>query len=281
MSIVYNGVSKRFGEIQALDNVSLSFDEGKIYGLLGRNGAGKSTLLNILAGRVFASGGQVSIDGEKAVENDGAQRKVYLMSEQMLYPENMRVREAFKWTKEFYPDFDADYARGAADTFSLNINKKMKALSTGYGSIFKLIIGLSVNTPYIIFDEPVLGLDANHRDVFYKLLMEKYSVNPCCVVISTHLIEEVSGIIEEVVIIKDGRIIRKESREALLRGGYSVSGMAGAVDSFVEGREVIGEDVLGGLKTAYVMGERPGNAPGGLELAAIDLQKLFIQLTNA
>lgn len=274
-------ISKRYGEVLALDNVSLKLHEGKIYGLLGRNGAGKSTLLNILTGRIFATDGDAFMDGERILENDAALGRIYLMSEKTLYPEGMRIKDAFKWSREFYPDFDIQYAEKLAGLFSLNMRKKVKSLSTGYNSIFKLIVGLSANTPYVFFDEPVLGLDANHRDLFYKLLVESYAENPRCIVISTHLIEEVSAIIEEVVIIKQGRIIRNENREELLRQGYSVSGPASAVDAFVEGREVLGQDVLGGLKSAYIMGQKPDSIPEGLETAPMDLQRLFIQLTNA
>lgn len=281
MSIEFKNVSKRFGNVTALDNVSLSFEEEKIYGLLGRNGAGKSTLLNILTSRIFASSGEITVDGENAVENDRAMSKIYLMSEKTLYPESMNIKDALRWSGEFYPSFDMDYAKKIAGLFSLDLNKKVKSLSTGYGSIFKLVIALSVNTPYIIFDEPVLGLDANHRDLFYKLLIEKYAENPSCIVISTHLIEEISHLIEDVVIIKEGRIMKQESRESLMRSGYAVSGTGPAVDKFISGKQLVGQDILGGLKTAYVMGDRPENVPEGLEISAIDLQKLFIQLTSA
>ena len=280
MSIDFKNISMDFGSVQALDNVNLSLESGKIYGLLGRNGAGKSTLLNILTGRIFATDGDVTIDGDTAPENDIAQGKVYLMSEQTLYPEGMRIKEVLKRTKDFYPDFDEAYARRLADKFSLDVNKKVKALSTGYTSIFKLIVALAVNTPYIIFDEPVLGLDANHRDLFYRELVEKYSENPCGIVISTHLIEEVSSIIEEVIVIDRGRIIIQDACEKLLSSGYAVSGTAAAVESFVQGKKVIGTDVLGGLKTAYLLGEKPESVPAGMEIMSMDLQKLFIQLTN-
>lgn len=280
MSIEFKNVSKSFGDVRALDDVSLTFEDEKIYGLLGRNGAGKSTLLNILTSRIFATSGEVLVEGEKAVENDNALGKIYLMSEKTLYPESMRIKEVLRWTKDFYPELDIEYAKKVAALFSLDLNKKVKSLSTGYGSIFKLVIALSVNTPYVIFDEPVLGLDANHRDLFYKLLIEKYSENPCCIVISTHLIEEVSNLIEDVVIIKEGRILKQASRENLMRSGYAVSGTASLVDEFVAGKQLIGQDILGGLKTAYIMGDRPKNVPENLEVSAIDLQKLFIQLTS-
>ena len=157
----------------------------------------------------------------------------------------------------------------------------MDGLSTGYETIFKVILALSVNVPFVFFDEPVLGLDANHRELFYRRLLEKYSEEPFTAVISTHLIEEVSNVIEEIIIIKKGRIIHSESREELLRKGYTVSGSAARVDSYIRDKNVIGTDALGGLKTAYLLGSPDRTAlPEGLEISGMDLQKLFIQLTN-
>jgi len=279
--IEVNHLTKNYGSTCALDDVSLKFEENKIYGLLGRNGAGKSTLLNIMANRIFADSGAVIIDGESAVENDTALGKLFLMSEKTYYPEKMKIKTIFKWTKSFYPSFDEEYAVKLAERFELNLNKTVKSLSTGYSSIFKLVIALSVNIPYILLDEPVLGLDANHRDLFYRVLLEKYSVNPCTIVISTHLIEEVSHVIEDIIIIKKGSIIKNESCEELLSNGYTISGIASDVDAFILGKSVIGTDSLGGLKTAYVLGRMDSDAPKGIEVSKLDLQKLFIQLTNS
>ena len=280
--IEIKNIKKNFGSTCALDNVSLKFEENKIYGLLGRNGAGKSTLLNIITNRVFADSGEVTIDGLPASENDAALQKVYLMSEKTLYPEKMKISDAFKWSKEFYPSFDSEYAKSLAEQFELNVNKTIKSLSTGYTSIFKVIIALSVNTPYVLLDEPVLGLDANHRILFYKLLIEKYCKNPCTIVISTHLIEEVSNVVEDIIIIKKGRILKNESREELLSKGYTASGNATMIDSYVQGKNVIGSDSIGGLKSVYILGEIDRSVvPEGIEITKLDLQKLFIQLTNA
>ena len=280
MSIEIKNISKRFGSTAALRDISLTFESGKIYGLLGRNGAGKSTLLNILSGRIFEDNGSISLDGEPLVENDAVLGKIYLMSEKTLYPENMKIRDTFRHSKSFYPDFDIEYANTAAEKFSLDTRKKVKSLSTGYTSIFKLILALSTNAPYIFLDEPVLGLDAAHRDIFYKMLLQKYAENSCCIVISTHLIEEISALIEEVAIIKNGSIIKQESREALLSGAFCISGIASLADSFAAGYEKIGEESLGGLKTIYLSGTRPEKTPDGLEISNMDLQKLFIHLTN-
>lgn len=276
------GISKRFHETRALDKVSLSLEEGKIYGLLGRNGAGKSTLLNIISNRLFPDEGQVLMNGDPLKENDESLKKVYLMSERTLYPEKMKIKDIFKWSKVFYPDFDMEYAQNLARQFRLDLKKCPAKLSTGYVSIFKAIVALSVNVPYVFLDEPVLGLDANHRELFYRILIEKYSEHPFTAVISTHLIEEVSNVIEDIIIIKEGKVIRNESREELLNKGFTVSGNASLVEQYLAGKEVIGTESLGGLKTAYVIGRPERTAlPAGLEISGIDLQKLFIQLTNS
>ncbi len=273
-------ITRRFGETVALDDVSLSFGDDKIYALLGRNGAGKTTLLRLIANRDFPDAGSITLDGENVAENDAAQAQLYLMSETTCYPEGMRVREAFYWTQMFYPSFDRDFAERAAKAFGLDRDKKVKALSTGYTSIFKLVIALSVGTPYLFLDEPVLGLDAGHRDLFYRLLLERYSENPSTIVISTHLIEEISTLVEEVVILDRGCILRTASRDDLLAAGCSISGPAAAVDAYLAGRELLGCDTLGGLKTAYLLGEPPTPVPAGIELGRLDLQRLFIKLTE-
>ena len=280
--IEVKGVSKNFGTLAALKGVNVLFEENRIYGLLGRNGAGKSTLLNVITGRIFAEQGTVTVDGEVSAENDRALKNIYMMSEKNYFPEGMKVRDAFKWTKEFYPAFDRAYADSLSAKFELNTNKKIKSLSTGYASIFKLITALATNAKYILLDEPILGLDANHRDLFYRTLIEKYSENPCTIVISTHLIEEAAGVLDHVVILKNGEIIRNESKDDLLAGSYMVSGVAAAVDAYCAGRNVLGSDSLGGLKTAYVEGAPDASGmPDGLTVSRMDLQKLFIQLTNA
>lgn len=281
-SIEVKNISKNFGAVAALKNVNVTFEENHIYGLLGRNGAGKSTLLNLITNKIFPTEGEILLDGEPVLENDRALGKMYCMTEQNYYPDKMKIRDVFKWSKEFYPAFDMDYAVQLSNKFELDLKSKNGNLSTGYNSIFKIIIALACNAPVILLDEPVLGLDANHRELFYKELIENYSRQPRTFIISTHLIEEVADIIERVVIIKKGEVIMDDEVENVVSGGYTVSGAAGTVDAYIAGRNVLGSDTLGGLKSAYLLGSYSKNdIPAGLEISKLDLQKLFIQLTNA
>lgn len=279
-NISLQNVTMRFKETTALDDVSLTFEPGRIYGLLGRNGAGKTTLLSCVTGRLFPQQGHVLIDGEPALENDGALSRVYSIGEKNFYPEGTTVKQLMEWTGDFYPGFDQGYAKRLAEQFGLNVKKKLKALSTGYLTITKLICALATTVPYLLLDEPVLGLDANHRELFYRLLLEDYAVKPRTIVISTHLIEEVADIIEQVVILKQGKVLLDRPAEEVKGMGYSVSGKASDVDAWCRGREVLSIDALGGLKTACLLG-KPDDVPPELETAPLDMQKLFIRLTNA
>lgn len=287
MSVIeVKNLSKHYGEIRALDQVSLSIEANKIYGLLGRNGAGKTTLLNLMTNKIFPTEGEVTVDGANVLENDKELNKIFYMVEKNLYPEGSKVREMFKWTKEFYPQFDEQYAKDLADRFGLNINKKIKSLSTGYASIFKAIVALASNADILLFDEPVLGLDANHRNQFYKELIANYSEKPKTIIISTHLIEEVENVLEEVIIIKNGRLIEKKSVEQLLESAYTVSGEASKVDEYIKGRKHIGVENMGRFKSATVLDILQHKDEESARVLALDinkaeLQKLFISLTDA
>ena len=280
MSIELKNVTKTYGGVRALDSVSVKFGGGLVYGLLGANGAGKTTMLNIITNRIYADSGEVLIDGESAPGNDRALGKVYMMAEANLFPDSMRVEPALRLTAQFYPGFDMDYALDVARKFELPLKKKVKALSTGYSSIFRLTLALSCNTPYVIYDEPVLGLDAQHRDLFYRLLMEKCAEGEQTAILSTHLIQEAANLISHAVIIKKGRIIRDAPAEELSGAAYTVSGPAALVDAYISGKKLLSVNALGGLKSASVEGAPDGDAPAGLEISSIGLQDYFIGLMN-
>lgn len=280
-AIQIRNVTKRYKDITALDQVSFSFEYGKIYGFLGRNGAGKSTLINIIANRIFADSGEILIDGISAKENMSVHEKIFCMSEVDLYNTSLKVKELFKWINRFYDSFHLELAFEIAEKFNLDLNKRFKALSKGYQSIFKLTVALSLQVPYVIFDEPVLGLDANHRELFYELLLKDYEKNERTIIIATHLIEEVANLIEEVVLIDKGKILLQENVNSLLESGYGVSGLSSEVDAYCKEKNVIGYEELGNLKIAYVLGEKTPLPPkGNLTISTMNLQKLFVKLTE-
>lgn len=281
--IKVQNLCKRFGKNSALTDVSLTLRENCIYGLLGRNGAGKSTLLNILSGRMFPTSGEVTVDGELLTGNDNALGKIFMMGEQLAFIPGLKVRKMFEVTAYCYPDYDMDYAMKLAADYGLDCKKRIYRLSTGYKTIAKIINALACGAPVVFFDEPVLGLDANHRDMFYRNVIERYTERPATYVISTHLIEEASSFIERAIVISESRLIMEEETEIIRGMGYTASGKAGDVDSYLSSlggsSEILRTEVIGGLKTVSIKGQPAGNTQG-LEITPLSLQNMFVCLTN-
>lgn len=281
MSILeVRNISKQYGQTMALQDISFTLDAHRIYGLLGRNGAGKTTLLNIVGNRLFPTSGQVFYNGEPATENDAVQSRIYSMGEAMPYPESMRVSEVMRLCAAFYPGFDTQKAAVLLRQFGLREKTRVKALSTGYATMLKLVVSLCCNAELLLLDEPVLGLDANHRALFYNALLELYAHSEVTVVLSTHLIEEAAEIIEEALIIDGGRLLLHRDVSSLRDSAVIVSGGSAAVDNAIAGRQVLSVKTLGAEKTAYVMGDYAA-IPQGVTVSHMGLQELFVQLTNA
>lgn len=279
MKLSCHNLTRKFGDTTALNGVNLCLDEPKIYGLLGRNGAGKTTLLRLITNYIQPTEGTITLDEQNVWENEKAQHQIFLVTETSYFAE-MNANSLIQLMSEIYPSFDKQQCLDYAKRFELDLNKKYTALSTGYKSVLRAVLSLSVHTPFLFLDEPTLGMDAFHRELFYKLLIESYSESPSCILLSTHLISEVEGLLENVIILDHGKVLIDESSEQLLAQGYCVSGRISDVDDYCSGKNVIGSSVVGGLKTTAVLGERE-QVPDTLEVTGLSLQQLFVQLVGS
>lgn len=279
MKLSCHNLTRKFGDTTALNGVNLCLDEPKIYGLLGRNGAGKTTLLRLITNYIQPTEGSITLDEQNVWENEKAQHQIFLVTETSYFAE-MNAHKLIQLMSEIYPSFDKQQCLDYAKRFELDLNKKYTALSTGYKSVLRAVLSLSVHTPFLFLDEPTLGMDAFHRELFYKLLIESYSESPSCILLSTHLISEVEGLLENVIILDHGKVLIDESSEQLLAQGYCVSGRISDVDDYCSGKNIIGSSVVGGLKTTAVLGERE-QVPDTLEVIGLSLQQLFVQLVGS
>jgi len=148
-----------------------------------------------------------------------------------------------------------------------------------------IIVGLASRAPLTIFDEPYLGLDAGARGIFYDRLLEDYAEHPRTVILSTHLIDEISRLLEHILFIDQGRLVLDEEAEALRGRAFTVVGPAARVDTYTAGKELLAREPLGGLVSATVMGtgdasDRKRAEALGLELAPVSLQQLIVHLTS-
>lgn len=274
-------LTKKYKKNIVLDNINIEFKEKTIYGLFGRNGVGKSTLIKIINQLNFPNSGTITIAGKKLDKDIDALSNIYTAHTENNFPKSMKISKIFKITKEFYPSFDLDNALKHAELFNLPMKSKVAKLSTGYTSIVKNIIALNINLPFVIYDEPILGLDANFRDLFYKLLLESYEKNPHTIIITSHFIDEIANILENIVIIKDGKIIVDDSVENISANTYTITGPKDSVDEFIKDKQLIGSETLANLKVAYVLGKLPEESlPTNLSVSLINLEKFFIKITD-
>ncbi|MFQ6324452.1 ATP-binding cassette domain-containing protein [Lactococcus garvieae] len=280
MSLKIKGVSKAYGKNIILDNVSINIEPQKIYGLLGNNGAGKSTLLNIINNRIFSTTGKAELSGESIFDNETYLNKIYLMSEDDLYPSKLKINSLFKLTEKFYGGFDWDLAYQMLEEFELDPSKHLNKLSTGYRSITKLIVALCVPCDYIFLDEPVLGLDANHREMFYNFLLDTYQDRLRTFVISTHLIDEISNLLERVIILDKGKVIEDNELEQLLYETYVLSGSTNEIEDLIKDVQVLDKEVLGGATTVYIKGHITRKSLGNIKVTPMDLQDYFKKVTS-
>ena len=279
------GLTKRYGSLAAVDDVSFQLEAGRVYGLLGRNGAGKTTLMSLLTGQDFATEGRIEVFGKSPVEHANVLDQLCFIRESQRYPEDFAPRHVLRAAQWFFPNWDAEFAQQLVHDFRLPVKRKIKKLSRGQLSAVGVIVGLASRAPLTFFDEPYLGLDASARQLFYDRLLADVAERPRTVVLSTHLIDEVSDLLEHVLIIDRGRLIVDSEAEELRGTAAAVVGPKAAVDAFVAGSEVLHRDGIGGLATATVHrlteAERAEAAAAGLELAPVSLQQLVIRLTGA
>lgn len=277
-------VTKHFGSVTAVGGVTFRLDEGKIYGLLGRNGAGKTTLMSLLTGQEFATTGEIRVFGESPVENARVLERICFIKESQRYPDDFKVKHVLRTAPRFFPHWDEAFADRLVADFRVPLDRRMKKLSRGQFSAVGVIVGLASRAPLTFFDEPYLGLDAVARQLFYDRLLEDYARHPRTVVLSTHLIDEVSDLLEHVIVIDDGRLLIDSPAEDLRGSATTVVGGRDAVESFVGTREVLHRDGIGGLLSLTVAGltpeQRAAATAAGLELGPVSLQQLIVRLTT-
>ncbi|HHT7240117.1 MULTISPECIES: ABC transporter ATP-binding protein [Bacillus] len=278
-------LTKKYKKKVVVNEVTISLEEHKIYGLLGRNGAGKTTLLNLLAGQIISSSGSVSIFGENVFENSKAMRSICFVRVKEEAHLSYKVKEIFKLCNMFYKNWNQKYAEELAGKFQLNMKEKYHKLSHGMQTVVGIIQGLASRAPITIFDEPTTGLDAAHRELFYSLLLEDYGEYPRTIILSTHLVEEVTHVIEDVIIIKEGRLVVQSSVEDLLQQGHIISGQKDKVDEFSNNKKVINREVYGKKGIAVIWEELSSDdyyslEKEGIAVDRITLQKLFIHITG-
>lgn len=208
-------LSKYYRKFKALDDVSIQLGRGKIIGLLGKNGAGKSTLMRSMLG-FLAHGGEVILDGQVLAHRD--QRvfeKVAFIPDVSGLDDRLTVKQTMDYVRGVNPRWNEATAEKLFAISNLPLNKKVGKLSKGMKTKLYLLITLSLDVNYLLLDEPTLGLDIAFRKEFFNTILGEFFDEDKTILISTHQVEEVEDLLQEIIFIDNGKILMHEDVEVL------------------------------------------------------------------
>ena len=207
------GVVKGYGQNKVIFNgLNLDIPAGKIMGLLGPNGSGKTTMIKLLTGLLSKEAGEIRINGHEIGPESKAE--VAYLSERIYFNEYMKVKQVIKMFQDFYQDFDEVRAYEMLKNLNIDPNSTIKKLSKGNKEKVQLIMVMSRHAKLYLLDEPIAGVDPAARDYILHTILTNYDEN-ATILISTHLITDIEGILDEVIFIRQGQIILQGNADAI------------------------------------------------------------------
>jgi ABC-2 type transport system ATP-binding protein len=211
--IAVDNLWKTYPGTTALRGVSLGVDKGRVVGVLGENGSGKSTLFKVIAGVARASEGRVEINGlEIGTET---RRMVSYLPEVSPFYDWMTIGEQLEFVAAFYPDWQPEKERELLELMRLEANRKIGVLSDGQKARLKVVVAFARPSAVVLMDEPFGRIDPPSRRRILEALLREYRMGEQTILISTHLVDEIEELIEEVVFLREGEIALKGNSNEL------------------------------------------------------------------
>jgi ABC-2 type transport system ATP-binding protein len=220
--VAVSGLSRHFGPKAALDDVTIFIPRGSVLGLVGENGAGKTTLIKHLLGMLQAQAGSVRVfDRDPVADPVGVLGRVGYLSERRDLPGWMRVDEFMRYTQAFYPAWDEQYAARLLEQFQLDPAQKIKTQSQGQQAKTGLLTALAYRPELLILDEPSSGLDPVVRRDILEAIIRMVADEGRTVLFSSHLLDEVERVADQVVMLQRGRVVLNGRTEDVRRNHIS------------------------------------------------------------
>ena len=232
-------VSKGFRRTNALEDITFELTEQKITGLIGRNGAGKTTLLKILAGLTKHKSGEISVFGKNPYNNIMVSANSILVDDQMTFPDSLTLEEILRSAPAFYQRWDAKLAGRLFQYFKLDSKQQHSKLSKGSKATFNMIFGLSTRCELTMFDEPTNGMDEAARTDFYRALLKDYIAHPRSILISSHHLTEIEHLLEDILLIHNGKVVLHQSLDKVKEYAVAVQGTIAEVEKWTEGEDIL------------------------------------------
>lgn len=284
--VVCTKVSKLYGQKKALDECSLTIEENKITGLIGRNGAGKTTLLKIIAGFLHQTTGEIAVFSDNPFNSLKVSANRIYIDEHMNFPNTLTLDDILQTAASYYVNWDQELARRLFDYFSFHPKQRHQYLSKGMKSTFNMIIGLAARCPLTILDEPTTGMDSSVRKDFYRAVLKDYLDHPRTIILSSHLLNEIEDLLEDVLLLKDGKNHLHMSIDELKEYAIGLNGKEDQVMEIVRTRNVLHKKSIG-VDSVYVVvennftvSERDLASIKGIEMTAVAADDLCTYVTS-
>ncbi len=213
--VTARGVSKHFGDVRAVDNVSFDIEKGRILGLIGPNGAGKTTLLKAVLGLTDCDGDLSVIGLDPFRQRKQLMRQICFIADVAVLPRWIKVSQLLDYVESVHPNFTRSRAEELLQQTKVKANAKVKELSKGMVTQLHLSIIMAIDAKLLVLDEPTLGLDILFRKEFYANLLNDYFDEERTILITTHQVEEIENLLTDVMFINDGKILLDSPMDAL------------------------------------------------------------------
>lgn len=243
------GVSKRFGNVHAVDNVSFEIEKGKILGLIGPNGAGKTTLLKALLGLTDCDGELSVLGFDPFRQRKQLMQNISFIADVAVLPRWIRVSQLLEFVTTTHPNFSRNRAEELLQKTKIKHTSKVRELSKGMVTQLHLSIIMAIDAKLLVLDEPTLGLDIIFRKEFYANLLNDYFDGERTILITTHQVEEIENLLTDIMFIDEGKILLHEGMDALsaefvevMTSGDNIAKARGLGP--VSEREVFGKTVM-------------------------------------
>ena len=210
-----NNISKKYDESYALDSIDIEVSKGQIMGLIGPNGAGKSTFLQSVLGLLKTEGNLEVLGLDPRKDRHKLLKEVCSITDVAVLPKWMTVQQLLSYMDGVHPGFDLDKCISILSRTNIKLHSKIKVLSRGMVVQLHLSLVMAIDAKILILDEPTLGLDLVYRKDFYSQLIEDYYEGNKTILISTHQVEEIEGVLSDAVFMNQGRIVMQDSIESI------------------------------------------------------------------
>ena len=210
-----NNISKKYDDSYALDGIDIEVSKGQIMGLIGPNGAGKSTFLQSVLGLLKTEGNLEVLGLDPRKDRHKLLKEVCSITDVAVLPKWMTVAQLLSYMEGVHPSFDINKCISILSRTNIKLPSKIKVLSRGMVVQLHLSLVMAINAKVLVLDEPTLGLDLVYRKDFYSQLIEDYYEGNKTILISTHQVEEIEGVLSDAVFMNQGRIVMKDSIESI------------------------------------------------------------------